>query len=251
MKPFSGKTALVTGGARRIGAAFSRRLAQEGANVVVHCNKSLAEAQSLAAELEKDGARCFAVKCDLSLAGGGERLFGDVLSLTGGELDIVVNSASSYEPSSYETITPQDIERQMRVHLSSPLELLRGLYLIGDGKARSAVNILDARIRTADPCHAAYLLSKQALSSLTSSLALSFAPRLRINAIAPGAVLAQDGEEAGNFERLKQFNPMHALGSPEGLCDALVFLLKSDFVLGQTIYYDGGYHLKATPAGEG
>lgn len=247
MRPFSGKTALVTGGARRIGAAFSRRLAREGANVVLHCNKSLAEAVGLACELEKNGAKCFVAQGDLSLPGGGERLFAEAMSLTGGELDIVVNSASSYEPSSYETVTPQDIERQMRTHLSAPLELLRGLYRIGDGKARSAVNILDSRIRTADPSHAAYLLSKQALSSLTSSLALCFAPQLRINAIAPGAVLAQDGEEAG-FERLKQFNPMHALGTLEGLCDALVFLLKSDFVLGQTIYYDGGYHLKATPA---
>lgn len=241
-----GKTVLVTGGARRIGAAIVRALAAEGANVVIHCNRSIDAAQALAADLRRSCAiEAFVVRRDLSEAGAGDSLFDETLEATGGRLDAIVNSASEYAVSAAATPSEEELIRAMRMHVDAPVALLRRLAGTAETARKAAVDILDARIaRGDDKAHAAYMAAKRRLAALSPGLALELAPRVRLNSVAPGAVLEGDGESRAGFARLAAFNPMNALGAPEGLADCVLFLLRSDFVAGQILFYDGGYHLR-------
>jgi len=248
----AGKVALVTGGARRIGAAVSRALASAGADVAVHYHRSAAEAADLAAALRRDfGVSAWTVGRDLSVPGAGGALFDDVLAATGGRLDLVVNSASAYAREAVaagEPPAPEALARALRLHVEAPEALLRRLAARvsaeGTGCA-AAVNILDARIAGGeDPVHPAYLEAKRRLAARSRALALELAPRLRLNCVAPGAVLEPDGEGRDALLRLAAYNPMGAVGSPEGLADCVLFLLRQDFVAGQVLYYDGGRHLR-------
>lgn len=241
-----GKTVLVTGGARRIGAAIVRALAAEGASAVIHCNRSVGAAEALAAELRRiHSVEAFVVQRDLSAPDAGDALFEDVVKATGGRLDAIVNSASEYAVSAAETISEAESARAMRIHVDAPVALLRRLAEMAGEPRKAAVNILDARIAHGeDKTHAAYMAAKRRLASLSSVLALELAPRVRLNSVAPGAVLEGDGESREDFARLAAFNPMGILGTPEGLADCVLFLLRSDFVAGQILFYDGGYHLR-------
>lgn len=243
----AGKVALVTGGARRIGAAISRALAGAGADVAIHFNRSAADADALAKALRDDfGVRAWAVGRDLSAPGAGKALFDDVLAATGGRLDIIVNSASEYAGGD----APETLAHLMHVHVDAPEELLRRLAgLAGDdGHPRAAVNILDARVSGGeDPGHPAYLEAKRRLAALSRSLALELAPAVRLNCVAPGAVLEPDGEGREALLRLATYNPMGAVGSPEGLAGCVLFLLRQEFIVGQVIHYDGGRHLLWQP----
>lgn len=248
----TGKTVLVTGGARRIGAAIARLLASRGASVAIHCNRSIAEAEELAGELRRDcGARAFVLRRDLSSPDAAKSLFGDLLAATGGAIDAIVNSASEYAPTASPAGSPALLARMSRLHVEAPMALARLLAAMPRAQGqppRAVVNILDCRIVSADPAHAEYLDSRKALASMTASAALELAPALRLNAVAPGAILAQDGEPQEDFSRLARFNPMRALGSPTDVAEAVAFLVESDFITGQTIFVDGGYHLLHAPA---
>lgn len=239
-----GRTILVTGGARRIGAAIVRAVASAGANVVIHCNKSRTEAEALAEVIRAAGVGAWVVEADLAGPGAGDRLFKAALAAAGGRLDGVVNSASEYLESTVDTMTVADIERECRIHVAAPLELVRRLASMPGGDAKTAVNILDARLGAGDPAHAAYMLAKQSLAALTKTLALEYAPRTRVNAVAPGAVLQAPGAPEAELKRLADFNPLKAVGNPAGLAECVLFLLRADFVTGQTLFYDGGYHLR-------
>lgn len=247
----AGKTVLVTGGARRIGAAIVRRLASLGANVVIHCNRSVGEAEALAASLRAScGVKAPVLRRDLSAPGAAGALFADALAAAG-DIYAIVNSASLYAPTGAPADSPAFRAAMMRLHADVPMALARLLAArprrAGE-KPRAVVNILDCRICSSDPAHAEYLDSKKALAAATASAALELAPGLRLNAVAPGAILAQDGEPAENFARLAQFNPLRTTGTPDDIADAVAFLIGCDFVTGQTVFVDGGYHLLRAPA---
>lgn len=243
-----GKNALVTGGARRIGAAIARDLAAHGVGVVVHCNHSTEEAEGLADELRAKGATAWSIRGDLDHLDA-DAFFHDLLALTGGRLDLLVNNASTYPASDLLTTTGEEIAGMVRVHASTPLALVQRFAALPHPGGGSVVNLLDARITTYDKGHVAYHLSKRMLFSLTRMLALELAPAIRVNAVAPGAVLQEVGQPPSELERLAQFNPMKSHGSPEGLAECVRFLLASDFITGQILYYDGGYHMKAATYG--
>lgn len=244
--PLSGKTILVTGGARRIGAAIVRELAARGANVVIHCNKSVEAAQALAKELsEKHGVSLQVVPRDLSVEGAGESLFNGALEATGGRLDGVVNSASEYAEGQAGQLPDEAVCRSVRIHAEAPEALLRRLAAMPGDDQKVAVNILDCRVaRGDDATHAPYLVGKRRLAERSRALALELAPRLRLNCVAPGAVLESEGQSREDFLRLADFNPMRAVGNPSGLADCVAFLLATDFICGQTLFYDGGYSLR-------
>ena len=235
-----GKVVLVTGGARRIGAAIVRALAAEGAEIVIHCNASVDAASALARAIQADGGKAWVVQADLLADGAADALFDAALAATGGRLDGVVNAASEYLVD--EGGDPAAAARMTRLHLEVPTHLIRRLAALPGGP-KAAVNITDARIVSADPAHAAYLDSKRRLDAATRALAAALAPRCRVNAVAPGIVLPPDDAPEGEAARLAQFNPMKACGTPEGLAACVVFLLSTDFITGHTIRYDGGYAL--------
>jgi NAD(P)-dependent dehydrogenase (short-subunit alcohol dehydrogenase family) len=174
-------------------------------------------------------------------------LMDHVLALTNGRLDGLVNNASSYPASRVRTLQANELAASVHLHGFAPLALAR--RLAAAGRPGSVVNVLDARITMYDADHVAYHLGKRMLDSVTRMLALELAPRIRVNAVAPGAVLQKDTEDETALERLSAFNPLRMHGSPAGVATCVRFLLATDFITGQTLFYDGGYHLKAATYG--
>jgi NAD(P)-dependent dehydrogenase (short-subunit alcohol dehydrogenase family) len=234
-----GSVALVTGGAQRVGRALSLGLARAGADVVVHYHTSADEAIDTVAAIEALGRRAVAVRADLGDAEEAERPIRAAAEL--GRLDILVNSASLFERAPVEEITAEQWDRVLAVNLRAPFLLARAAApLLREHGSGLIVNIADLSAFQAWPSFAHHAVSKAGLVHLTHVLARAFAPRIRVNAIAPGTVLPPadfDGEDyAGGSDR----RVLDRAGSPEDVVDALLYLVRADFVTGQTIVADGG-----------
>lgn len=241
----SGKTALVTGGGRRIGRATALALGRSGADVVVHYRRSEAEARGVVAELVGIGVRSMAVQADLSDSSAVDQLCRDSLRLTGA-LDILVNSASVFGESRLDDVAAAAFGENLDINATAPFLLMRELHRHLETQRRngSAINFLDTRVTDFDRTHVAYAVSKRALHTLTQMAAVEYAPRMRVNAVAPGLILPPEGEDTSYLERLKSTNPLDSYGSLEQITDAVLFLLGNEFVTGQTIWVDGGRHMR-------
>lgn len=240
-----GKTALVTGAARRIGRATALALARAGANVIVHYRSSEEQAHSLVEEISSLGVRAQALPADLAGAPAVESLLVDALRLTG-RLDVLVNSASIFENAMLEEVSLEEFRRNFDINALAPFVLTRNLYRHVNGRQGIGVvvNLLDSRVTDYDRRHVAYALSKRMLHSLTQMTAMEFAPVLRVNAVAPGLILPPPGKDESYLERLRTTNPLQSYGTLEQVTDAVLFLVENAFVTGQTIWVDGGRHLK-------
>ncbi len=241
-----GKTALVTGAAKRIGAAISFALAREGANVVLHYHGSGDEAGRLRDEIAALGVRSWLLQADFEKPQEYETLIERSIATAGG-LDMLVNNASFFPVDSLATVTFESLVRNMEVNAWVPFVLSRDFArLVGRGKI---VNLVDSRTHDFDWTHVAYILSKHVLDVLTRVTALRYAPRIAVNGIAPGLILPPPGEDQSYIDRLTQTVPLKRHGSPEDIAEAVVYLLKSDFVTGEIIAVDGGRHLKEYESG--
>lgn len=235
------RTVLVTGAALRIGNAIARRLGASGWNVVIHANRSVAQADVLCAELTAAGHRAWRVAGDLSSAGGPEAVF-DAAVAQAGTLDALVNNASVFGRQSLASATSLDFERQWRVNTLAPILLTQrfAAHIAARHAAGCVVNLLDQRIAHVHAGAIPYLLSKKALEAFTLSAALELAPAVRVNAVAPGAVLpaVTDGakEPAGAF-------PLGFRPSVDHVADAVAYLLEAPALTGQILHVDGGQHL--------
>jgi len=236
-----GRSALVTGAARRIGRAISLALAREGANVAVHYESSEKEAADLVAEIEGLSGRAVAIRADLSDSnevGGLVGCAGEKL----GKLEILVNNASIFPTDTLETVDLESLERNVEINAWAPLVLIRAFA--AQTERGHVVNLLDSRVSGFDRTHVAYILSKHVLSALTRICALELAPGIAVNGIAPGLILAPAGEDESYVERLARTVPLKRSGTPEDIAAAVLYLVTSEFVTGETIYVDGGRHLK-------
>ncbi len=246
--PFSleGKTALVTGGAKRLGRAVVLALAEGGANVLVHYRSSSAEAAEVCAEAEKLGVAAKAVQADLAESGDWAAFIADCRAWRG-SLDILINNASIYPNDQLSNFDEAGFLENMRIHALTPALLTRAF---ADGLERGRiVNLLDTRVLGDDRTHLSYHLSKRVLHSLTKLMALEYAPRITVNAVAPGPILPPPGEGAEYLERAKSFVPLNRTGTLKEISDAVLFLLRSDFITGQVLFVDGGRHLYGGPYG--
>jgi NAD(P)-dependent dehydrogenase (short-subunit alcohol dehydrogenase family) len=237
-----GKTALVTGGARRVGRVLALGLARAGADVVIDYRKSDDEARETVREIESLGRRAAAVRADVSSAGDVKRLIEQATSQIG-DIDILVNSASIFERKNILEITESDWDRVMAVNLKGPFMLSQEFARhvgIDAGRSGVIVNIVDLSALQPWPTYAHHSVSKAGLLHLTKVLARALGPSIRVNAIAPGTVLPPDeykGEDsAGGPER----RVLERSGTPEDVLDALLYLVRSDFVTGDVIVVDGG-----------
>lgn len=242
----AGKTALVTGAARRIGRAVSVALAAAGANVVVHYRRSRVEAESLADDLRRRGVEAWTLEADLKDSAQAEDLLQKALALAG-PVDILVNNASVFLKSRLGDLTPEALIDDMKVNALAPFLIAR--QFAGQGREGAIVNFLDTRVVDYDGEHVAYHLSKRLLLSLTRMMALESAPKVRVNAVAPGLILPPEGQDEGYLQRLAHTNPLQGYGSPDDVAGAVLFLLRSKFVTGQIIFVDGGRHLKGNAYG--
>lgn len=235
-----GKTALVTGAAKRIGHAIAVALAEEGVNLVIHYRSSADEAKKLTAEVAERKVSSWLVKADFDKPEEYESLIARSIELAG-SLDILINSASSFVPNTIQDISYQSFIQHMQVNTWAPFVLSRDFArLVGKGKI---INLLDTRINSYDFSHVAYILSKNALAVLTRMTALGFAPKITINAVSPGLILPPPGQDQEYLDKLVDTVPMKKHGNPKDIADAVIYLLKSDFVTGQIINVDGGRHL--------
>lgn len=241
-----GKTALVTGAARRIGRAICVGLAMQGVNVIIHYSRSESEAQKLKDEITRLGVKSWLTKADFKDSGSTDNLMAQAYEMSG-RVDVLINNASVFSPSNVESVRLEDIDANMLVNAWTPFLLSRSFAQKADhGKI---INLLDTRITGYDFDHFAYYASKKMLEALTKSMALKLAPNITVNAVAPGLILPPEGKDYSYLERKKEAVPLKKYGSVSDVVDAVLFLLKSDFISGQIIYVDGGMHLMQTLEG--
>ncbi|MEM4246493.1 MAG: SDR family oxidoreductase [Candidatus Bathyarchaeia archaeon] len=240
MSDLDGKTVLVTGASKRIGRSLAVKLAKQGANIVVHYNTSKEEALQTREEVAKQGVKVHLVKADLSKPESSSRLIEEALTKAGG-LHGLINNASVFKRRGVGEANIRELEADMMINAWAPFLLSREFgRRVGRGKI---INILDTRIAGYDFDNFPYYLSKKMLETLTRSLALQLSPEVTVNAVAPGLILPPVGRGLDHLERLKEKVPLKRYGSVEDVTEAVLFLLKSNFITGQIIYVDGGKHL--------
>jgi pteridine reductase len=240
-KPLAGQTALITGAAQRIGRATALALAEEGVNIVVHYNRSDSEANQLVDELQRLGVRAWPIGADFSKPREYETLIKRSLELAG-SLSILVNNASVFPPEKMEDLTLSRLNTNVEVNAWVPFVLGRDFArLVGKGKI---INMLDSRLSDTDWNHVGYILSKHVLAALTDMMAIKYAPGITVNGVAPGLILPPPGQDESYLDRLVDTVPLKKHGGAEDIAEAIVYLLRSDFVTGEVIFVDGGRHLK-------
>ena len=237
-----GKSALVTGGARRVGAAIARRLHGAGASVLVHYRDSEADASRLVAELNalrpKSAAK---VKAELVALIAPRALVGAALE-SFGRLDVVVNNASSFFAVPVGAIEASHWEELIGSNLRAPLFISQEAAPQLAKNRGAIVNIIDIHAERPLKGYPVYSIAKAGLAALTRSLALELAPQVRVNGVAPGAIAWPDDGQFEDAERARILatTPLARIGSPEDVAEAVHFLASAPFVTGQILAVDGG-----------
>ncbi|MFN2645052.1 MAG: pteridine reductase [Burkholderiales bacterium] len=241
----AGKSALVTGGARRLGAAIVRRLHAAGANVLIHYRDSEADAAGLTAELNAVRAKSAAnVKAEL-LAPIAPRALVSAAKDAFGGLDILVNNASSFFPVPIGQIEPSHWEELVGSNLRAPLFICQQAAPELAARAGSIVNIVDIHAERPLKGYPVYSIAKAGLAALTRSLAVELAPHVRVNGVAPGAIAwPEDGQfDPAERRRVVATTPLARVGSAEDIAQAVHFLAAAGYVTGEIIAVDGGRSL--------
>jgi NAD(P)-dependent dehydrogenase (short-subunit alcohol dehydrogenase family) len=234
-------TALVTGATRRLGRSIALALAQEGANVVVHYRGSAADAEALCARIAALGGRAWPLHADFDDPSETATLVERALGLAG-RLDVLVNNASVFGASTLADLGFAGLVDSLRVNAWAPFSLARDFARRVQKGA--IVNLLDTRLSGQDLSHVAYILAKHALAQLPRRAALEWAPHVRVNGVAPGAILPPPSGDAGYLDTLAATLPLQRHGDPRDIADAVLFLIRSEFITGEIIYVDGGRHLE-------
>ncbi|WP_440981235.1 SDR family oxidoreductase [Shinella sumterensis] len=237
------KTALVTGGAKRIGKAIVDDLAANGFAVAIHANTSLDDAEALAATIRARGQTAYTVQCDLADGAATAGLIAAARAAVG-PLDLLVNNASLFKPDTVADFDDALWDRHFAVHVKAPSILARDFVRqLPEGVAGSIVNIIDQRVWNPTPRYYSYTLSKSALWMATRTMAQSFAPDVRVNAIGPGPSLPNERQDDAAFRA--QIDGLILRRGPD-LAEfgrTVRFLFDTPSITGQMIALDGGQHL--------
>ena len=235
------KTALITGGAKRIGKELALALASASYNIALHYGTAAGEAEKTAEEVRRRGVECTTFHCDLREESELLGLIPRVVKQMPG-LEVLINSASIFHKGSIAETGPDLFDTHLAVNLKAPFFLSRDFAKFC--RRGQIINLLDTRVARNDFGYAVYTLTKKALLDLTKLSAREFAPSIRVNAVAPGLVLPPEGGSKEAFENMAGKIPLRKTGGPEHVVRAVEFLLKEDFLTGQIIYLDGGEHLE-------
>ena len=229
--------ALVTGAAHRLGKAFALTLARRGFDILLHYHRSADAARQTQAEIESVGSRVILTQADLTDPAQIESLVSNLDSL-----DVLINSAAFMPAGNVETLTVENWDTALDLNLRAPFLLARECAKKMTGRGL-IVNVTDMGAQKAWSRYPSYTVSKAALESLTKILARALAPMVRVNAIAPGFVLQSDIVTDEEWQRLINRIPLKRPARLEEISSALEFLLKNEYITGQTIVVDGGYSL--------
>ena len=238
--------ALITGAAHRLGRAFALALAGQGYAILLHYHASAEQALATADEIRALGVPVFPVQADLTDAAAIDALFAVMDDLGQdsalGPLAVLVNSAAVMQRADARSLSVMDFDATLNINLRAPFLCAQYAFqrMTGGGLI---VNITDIAAEKAWTGFPVYTVSKAALASLTGVLARSFAPTVRVNAIAPGLVLPAEQMPPEAWQRLVGRIPLQRTASPDEIASTLMFLLQNEYITGQTISVDGGYSL--------
>lgn len=237
------RTVLVTGAARRIGAAICSDLAANGFAVAIHANEAIAEAESLAARLRQDGAKAISIQADLLNPAESKNLVSRVAAELG-PLGLLVNNASIFREDSAEKFDAEAFEQHFAIHVKAP-SILSAAFLaqLPDNTSGLIVNIIDQRVWALTPRFYSYTLSKSALWTATQTLAQAYGPRVRVNAIGPGPSFKSPRQTDEDFQTQLSALILKQGPAPEEFGQTIRFLFNTPSITGQMVALDGGQHL--------
>ncbi|HIE64496.1 MAG: SDR family oxidoreductase [Nitrospira sp.] len=235
----TGKAALVTGGAGRLGKAMSLKLADLGYDIALQYNKAELQAEQTKEEITRKGVVCDIFKADFLVETDVEKLIQRVNHVF--DLKILINNTSEFIPSNISDIGIELFMKLLRINFLSAYTLTKSFTTTKQNGL--VINMLDSKINKNTSKHFDYLLTKKFLKIFTEMAAMDLAPHFRVNAIAPGLILPPKEKEPGYLKGLSLHIPMKSTGTLKQIEDAMVFFVNNDFTTGQTLFIDGGEHL--------
>ena len=233
---------IITGGATRIGAAIAKKLSGNGVEILIHYNKSKSKAESLKKELQKKGSKVFLVRGDLSK----ENDVNKIIKFAKSKLkffDCLINNASLFENDKIENFTTDSWGKHLRTNLRTPALLSKMFARNIKGKNNNIINIIDQRVFKLTPYFFSYTISKTGLYTLTKTSAMSLAPNIRVNGIAPGPTLKNKRQSEKHFKKQYMATPLKRKVDVEQICSAVDFFIKNRSITGQVISIDSGQSL--------
>ena len=238
------KTALITGGARRIGATIAQSCHAQGYDVIIHCHQSRAEADKLAATC--NAARPDSARVVQGPLGGQKpsQELSQQIALQDGGLDLLVNNASSFYPTQLALANEDDWDNLFNSNAKGPYFLAQQCLPWLQQAGGNIVNIVDIHAHTPMQQHSIYCMAKAALAMMTASLAKDLAPTIRVNGVSPGAILwPENDQQSATQQKILKRIPLKRSGNPEDIADTVLFLAQSTYITGQIIAVDGGRSL--------
>lgn len=233
--------ALVTGAGKRLGRAVALELARAHWGVAIHYHRSEPAAQSLEKEIRDAGSAAKLVRANLADPAERGALLGHAVAAAGAPMTALVNCAAIFEHDTIDTLSGDALHRHMNVNALTPALLAREFAeALPEDERGVVVNFLDFKLASPYPDHFSYTLSKYALAGATELLARALAPRVRVNAVAPGYVLPAPGQSQGDYERLHAETPLGYGPTPQDIASTVRFLIENPAVTGQTVYVDAG-----------
>jgi len=237
-------TVLITGAAQRLGKAIACACADNGLSVIIHYNRSKVAAEKLCNELAEKAISAIPLQADLANIIGYDDFIKKAIALSEGSLGGIINNAATFPADTIDTMTYDSLNAALRINAWAPLALSRAFARhVHSG---SIVNILDSRLPKFDRTHCSYSLSKHLFYVITMLCASEFAPKIRVNAVAPGLILPPAGETDAYVENLINKIPLHKKGTADDVAQAVIFLLRNNYITGEIIYVDGGRNAVGT-----
>ena len=239
------KTILITGAAKRIGREMAKAFFDRGWDIVIHFNNSIEDARSLADQMNAQrNNSALIIQANLDHAKDIEKL-ADLALSKNGRIDALINNASTFYPTPIGTFTEDNWEALMGSNLKAPLFLIQAFCEELKKNSGFIINVTDINVDKALINHSIYLAAKSGLQTLTRALAKELAPDIRVNAIAPGAILEPPNVEWTSEQKNKIINsvPMARMGTEKDIVDAAIYLSEAEYVTGQILNIDGGKSL--------
>jgi len=233
---------IITGGATRIGAAIAKSLSGPNKEIIIHYNKSKSNAEKLKKELSKSKTKVYLIKGDL----GKEKDLKKIIKFSKNKLkyfDCLINNASLFENDKLENFTSKSWNHHLNVNLKAPAYLSKEFAKNTKGKSNNIINIIDQRVFKLTPFFFSYTLSKTGLYTLTKTSAMSLAPNIRVNGIAPGPTLKNKRQSNKHFKKQYLSTPLKKQVNVKEICSAVDFFLENKSITGQVLAVDSGQNL--------
>ncbi len=238
-----GRTAIITGGAVRVGGAITREFARRGASVFIHYNRSAAPAEALRKEIVDTGGVAAIGSADLS----DPECAADLVAAAEASLGaptILINSASGFPTDTIDDATVDGFRSAQNLSLITPMMLIQAFARqVPDDLGGAVVNITDVKTMRPYTKHLSYVLAKGGVDTLTRATALALAPTIRVNAVALGVILPPSTEDDDYARKLADDLPLQRVGGAQVVADTVAFLCENDFITGEIVRVDGGGHL--------